>query len=90
MDCNQFQTWLSGNQPDEGNGIPNEVKLHAEKCRNCARSLKEEVGYHALLDTIRTSDQSESFWDDYLHTVMDRSKAQHDTSRAGLPRRVLQ
>ncbi len=90
MDCNQFQTWLSGSKPDERNGIPNEVKLHAGDCRNCARSFKVETGYHALLDSIRTSGHDESFWDDYLETVINNADAQGNRRRIGLPRRWLQ
>ncbi len=90
MDCNQFQAWLSGSKPDEGNCIPSEVKLHTGECRNCARSLKEETGYHALLDTLRASGHDESFWDDYLETVINSADAQGNRRRIGLPRRWLQ
>ena len=84
MQCQEFQSWLSGLQPDQIQNIPEPARDHSKECSQCARSLKEAAMYQALLSERRPARQDEFFWGDYLQTVMKRAAGKEKRSQAGI------
>ncbi len=84
MNCNEFQSWLSGFQPDRSQDIPGPARDHGKECAHCARSLEETVRYQELLSERRPARQDESFWDNYLQTVMKRATSKDMRPQTGI------